>query len=167
MNTYVTSFCNFPHVLKTGRPIDHECYILPPAMLEAERNDNHALANEILARVDFKRAGMVKGRPMPRARLVQGQGNVYDKPFTYNKQHRAYVVKVQDKPDIWEVTLEHGDRALPHGMIHATSGQRTYRHYIAFLYKPDRDNPTRIDEFNSREHAIGAIRLAWEQIAQP
>jgi hypothetical protein len=33
---YVTSFCNFPHRLKDGKPIRHECYIIPPKLLRAE-----------------------------------------------------------------------------------------------------------------------------------
>lgn len=36
---YVTTFCNFPHVLKTGRPIGHECYILNPKVLQVEARD--------------------------------------------------------------------------------------------------------------------------------
>ena len=35
---YVTSFCNFAHATKSGRPIGHECYIIPPALLVAERD---------------------------------------------------------------------------------------------------------------------------------
>ena len=34
---YRTSFCNFGHNLKTGRPVGHECYIIPPELLRAER----------------------------------------------------------------------------------------------------------------------------------
>jgi hypothetical protein len=33
---YVTTFCNFAHDLKTGRPISHECYIIPPKLLKLE-----------------------------------------------------------------------------------------------------------------------------------
>jgi hypothetical protein len=36
--TYVTSFCNFPHYVETGRPIGHECYIIPPRCIKAERD---------------------------------------------------------------------------------------------------------------------------------
>jgi hypothetical protein len=35
---YVTSFCNFAHSLKTGRPIRHECITIPPRLLRAERD---------------------------------------------------------------------------------------------------------------------------------
>lgn len=34
---YTSSFCNFGHDLSDGAPIDHECYVIPPAALEAER----------------------------------------------------------------------------------------------------------------------------------
>ncbi len=33
---YVTSFCNFAHRLSDGKPINHECYIIPPKFLEQE-----------------------------------------------------------------------------------------------------------------------------------
>ena len=33
---YCTSFCNHGHRMVDGKPVDHECYILPPAMLRAE-----------------------------------------------------------------------------------------------------------------------------------
>lgn len=46
--TYVTTFCNFSHVVETGRPIGHECYILPSAALRAERDGNTDRAIEIL-----------------------------------------------------------------------------------------------------------------------
>jgi len=36
---YCTSFCNFGHYLDTGRPIGHECYIIPPRFLQMERED--------------------------------------------------------------------------------------------------------------------------------
>ena len=33
---YCTSFCNMGHNIRTGRPIAHECYIIPPKLLKAE-----------------------------------------------------------------------------------------------------------------------------------
>lgn len=36
---YCTSFCNRNHRLTDGKPIDHECYIIPPRLLIAERDD--------------------------------------------------------------------------------------------------------------------------------
>lgn len=57
---YVTTFCNFAHNVKTGRPIAHECYILPPDMLRAERSGQYALACRIL--LDKGKGPIVKGR---------------------------------------------------------------------------------------------------------
>lgn len=59
---YCTSFCNFGHVVETGRPVGHECYILPPAMLKAEMEDNYELALEILTRKG--KGPIVRGRRM-------------------------------------------------------------------------------------------------------
>jgi len=33
---YCTSYCNHGHSRVTGKPLDHECYVLPPAALQAE-----------------------------------------------------------------------------------------------------------------------------------
>ena len=33
---YCTSFCNFGHRLKDGKPVEHECYIIRPEMLRME-----------------------------------------------------------------------------------------------------------------------------------
>jgi hypothetical protein len=46
---YCTSFCNFGHSLKNGKPIAHECYVLPIAALQAERDGNIELAQQILS----------------------------------------------------------------------------------------------------------------------
>ncbi len=40
--TYITTYCNFPHRLIDGKPVEHECYVLPPASLQAEREDRYA-----------------------------------------------------------------------------------------------------------------------------
>lgn len=45
---YATSFCNFGHDLRTGRPVGHECEILPPAALRAEREGDVPRSIEIL-----------------------------------------------------------------------------------------------------------------------
>ena len=43
---YATSFCNKAHRLVDGKPLDHECYVLPTEALSAERagNTDRALA---------------------------------------------------------------------------------------------------------------------------
>lgn len=40
MTAYSTSYCNHPHRVKDGKPINHECYILPPKALAAEMADD-------------------------------------------------------------------------------------------------------------------------------
>lgn len=47
---YCTTFCNFGHRIKDGVPVAHECYILPPAALRAERDGDTDKANNILVR---------------------------------------------------------------------------------------------------------------------
>ncbi len=48
MILYVTTYCNFAHDLADGKPVAHECYVLPPKALAAERQDNFALAITII-----------------------------------------------------------------------------------------------------------------------
>ena len=45
---YVTSFCNQAHRLVDGKPIRHECRIIPPAALEAERAGDTDKAIELM-----------------------------------------------------------------------------------------------------------------------
>lgn len=35
---YCSTFCNFAHRLKDGKPIGHECYVIAPKLLAKERN---------------------------------------------------------------------------------------------------------------------------------
>ncbi len=37
---YVTTFCNRAHQLSDGKPIAHECYVIPPRLLKAEREES-------------------------------------------------------------------------------------------------------------------------------
>lgn len=37
VDVYCTTFCNMGHDLKTGKPVDHECYILNPLELAKEK----------------------------------------------------------------------------------------------------------------------------------
>lgn len=43
---YCTSFCNYGHAIATGRPVGHECYVIPPKLLIAERDDAADVANQ-------------------------------------------------------------------------------------------------------------------------
>jgi len=56
---FCTSFCNFGHDLQTGRPVDHECYILPPKALQAERAGDYELARNL---IELRRGPIVRGR---------------------------------------------------------------------------------------------------------
>lgn len=45
---YVTTYCNYPHRLKDGKPIEHECYVIPPTALQAEIAGDYRLACDII-----------------------------------------------------------------------------------------------------------------------
>ena len=45
---YVTTFCNHAHRVVDGKPIGHECFVLPTEVLVAEKNGNTARALEVL-----------------------------------------------------------------------------------------------------------------------
>lgn len=47
---YVTTFCNFAHRLKDGKPIGHECYVLPTEALCAERDGDMGRAQEVMSK---------------------------------------------------------------------------------------------------------------------
>lgn len=57
---YMTTFCNHAHDVRTGRPIDHECYYLNTKALQAEMDGDYDLANKIGIVKEPRR--MVKGR---------------------------------------------------------------------------------------------------------
>jgi hypothetical protein len=44
---YCPSFCNKGHLLETGEPVNHECYVLNPEALKAEREDDIEKAIDI------------------------------------------------------------------------------------------------------------------------
>jgi len=39
--SYVTTYCNHAHRMSDGKPLGHECYILPPEALAAERRGDY------------------------------------------------------------------------------------------------------------------------------
>lgn len=59
LRSYVTTYCNRSHDVKTGKPIGHNCYILPPAAIRAEMRGDYDEANKILSawhnRVEMRR----------------------------------------------------------------------------------------------------------------
>ena len=46
---YCTSYCNQGHRLSDGKPVGHECYVLPPEALRAECWGDTGKALEVLA----------------------------------------------------------------------------------------------------------------------
>lgn len=64
MTFYVTTFCNKAHDTADGKPIDHECRILPPAALAAERAGDCDLAIDIMQRSPVRY--MRRGKRLPK-----------------------------------------------------------------------------------------------------
>jgi hypothetical protein len=63
---YVTTFCNRAHHVATGKPLEHECRVLPPAALQAEIAGEYEIAIALL-RADKHRARyMRRGMRAPR-----------------------------------------------------------------------------------------------------
>jgi len=46
---YCTSYCNHGHRVDDGVPVEHECYVLPPAALAAEMEGDYERAQFLLA----------------------------------------------------------------------------------------------------------------------
>lgn len=46
--TYCTTYCNKSHRLSDGKPVNHECFVLPPAALQAEREGDYGKANALI-----------------------------------------------------------------------------------------------------------------------
>jgi hypothetical protein len=47
-DVYATTYCNHGHRVRDGKPIAHECYVLPPDALRAEYVGQYATATELL-----------------------------------------------------------------------------------------------------------------------
>jgi hypothetical protein len=45
---YCTTYCNFGHYVDNGRPVKHECRVIPPAALKAEMAGDYERAIEIM-----------------------------------------------------------------------------------------------------------------------
>ena len=59
---YVTTYCNHAHDVRDGKPIAHECHVLPVAALEAEMRGDVAQAIEILAATPSSERRVHKGK---------------------------------------------------------------------------------------------------------
>ena len=53
---YCTSFSNHGHRLSDGKPVNHECYILPTEALHAEKSGNTDKAVNVLSAWKNRRA---------------------------------------------------------------------------------------------------------------
>ncbi len=53
--TYCTTFCNKLHRLVDGKPVDHECFVLPTEALKLEKEGNVSSALAILNRWNKRR----------------------------------------------------------------------------------------------------------------
>jgi hypothetical protein len=49
MKIYCTTYCNQGHRVSDGKPVNHECRILPPAALVAEINGDYETAIALLS----------------------------------------------------------------------------------------------------------------------
>jgi len=47
---YITSYCNKPHRVVDGKPLKHECRVIPPTALRAEIRGEFGIAMDILAK---------------------------------------------------------------------------------------------------------------------
>lgn len=45
---HCSTYCNFWHRVRDGKPIEHECRIISPAALKAEMYGNYKLAIELM-----------------------------------------------------------------------------------------------------------------------
>lgn len=50
MTTYCTSYCNKAHRVEDGKPVRHECHVLPPAAIRLEMDGDVAGAVEAIQR---------------------------------------------------------------------------------------------------------------------
>jgi hypothetical protein len=93
--------------------------------------------------------------------------NVYDLPVKYNKAARAYVVEKQRRttrnPGCYEVTLEHGDRALPQGFV--ASVAKTMYHTYMFTpgHAGSYAKAILVGKSSTMQEAIEDVRKAFEQ----
>lgn len=83
---YTSTYCNQGHYMDTGRPIGHECRIIPPAALRAERDGDFEKAIEI----------------MNASPKVVVRGRAQKNPGFWNDPENAHSIDgvVIDEPDI-------------------------------------------------------------------
>jgi hypothetical protein len=95
----------------------------------------------------------------------------YDKPFKYNKAADAYVVTTR-KPakgifGIYEVTLSHGDRAVPHGFVLGGYGKPFNTYLFEAGHSGSYAHGKMVGLSSTLAEAVLDVRKAWEAIALP
>ena len=86
----------------------------------------------------------------------------------YDKSADSYVKKIQAstkmQPALYEVTLSHGDVAIPHGLVEKTHNQQLYHTY---LFSPghaaDLNHVRLVGTSVSLKEAVADVRKAWEK----
>lgn len=58
--SYVTTYCNFPHRMRDGKPINHECRVIPLKVLRLETEDKISEAIEVMKRSPMRMCMGVK-----------------------------------------------------------------------------------------------------------
>ena len=94
-------------------------------------------------------------------------GRRYNKPVKYNKASDCYVVVQQratrNQPGLYEVTLSHGDRAIPNGYVKKLPGQKLYHTYMfAPGYAGSYEHAHVVGTSVGLQEAIADVRKAWE-----
>lgn len=69
---YVSTYCNFPHRMRDGRPLRHECRMIPPAALRAERDGDYEKAIAIMQKAEAERRAEAKDRDIDLAHELNG-----------------------------------------------------------------------------------------------
>lgn len=89
---YCTSYCNHGHVLETGKPVEHECYVLPPEALLAEQQQ------------DFERAAMLisQAKPLQIHRGLRGRALRGIAPWVVKA---GEALRLRDTPQVAPVPL--------------------------------------------------------------
>ena len=79
---FCTTYCNHGHVLETGKPVEHECYVLPPEALLAEQQADFERAAMLISMAKplqihrGLRGRALRGTPIPLAKVLHVEGCV-------------------------------------------------------------------------------------------
>lgn len=118
-NFYVTTYCNKAHRLADGKPIEHECHVLPPEVLHLERE----------GKIEEALAVLQQAKPLRVSRGViddeTGAPNLDAMPAT---ELRAFAARIAADPRAMALALF---PARPRGYLRATRRLRTYADYKA------------------------------------